>query len=132
MTNAEVIARLKANREEIFDIEKSHRDLREHCRHDRLALTIAIRQLERAERRQERWNKLPAILYFLAVTLLGMFLTKIGMQVAYAERGYFAIGGEILLLPFTYFIFYGLESCFNSIKKTFKELLNEEKNDETK
>ena len=117
MTRTEVITRLKANREEIFDIEKSHTDLRERCRRDRIALSIAIRQLEREESR---------LLYFLEVTLLGILLTNIGMRIAYMERGYFAIGGEILLLPLVYFVFYGLESCFNSIKKTLKELLNEE------
>ena len=134
MTRTEVIARLKANREAVSDVEKCHTELRECCRRDRMALTIAINQLERAERKRKQYDKLPKVLNFVLITLLGILLTKIGMQIAYMERGYFAVGGEMLILPFTYMVCYGIPELFRGFKKMMKEWKEleerEEKDDE--
>lgn len=61
----------------------------------------------RRKRRRNRKKKGPdagTIVKYAVLTLLGIWLYRLGADYAYAQRGYFAVGGEVfaLLLPYFY------------------------------
>lgn len=54
----------------------------------------------------EKRQRTRVILKYAALSVLGMVLYFVGTKIAYVERGYFAMGGEtlVLLLPVFYYI----------------------------
>lgn len=45
---------------------------------------------------------------FLFITFLGLTFTQCGVDSEYHRRGYYAVGGEIFILPCVYLVAYGL------------------------
>lgn len=58
---------------------------------------------------------------YIGLTVLGIYLCIIGMKQSYLERGYFAYGGECLLL-FLPLIYYAAEDTIKGVIEVFKEV----------
>jgi len=58
--------------------------------------------------------------YWFPITL-GLVLTAIAVQAAYAERGGFYVGGEYLITPIACLIHYGLRELIGYILDTRQE-----------
>lgn len=74
------------------------------------------------------------IALYATLTVAGILLFRAGAAVAYAERGYMAVGGEVfaLFLPLFYFIISAtvrdaIEDMKNGFKPNFKEENDHEK-----
>lgn len=65
-----------------------------------------LAQPGRRKRRRNRKKKGPdagTVVKYAILTLLGIWLYRLGADYAYAQRGYFAVGGEVLALMLPYF-----------------------------
>lgn len=62
---------------------------------------------------------------YIALTVAGFVLFKIGAAIAYESRGYHAIGGEVLLLLLP-FIWYGVEDMVRGMARLWKEVLEDD------
>ena len=67
---------------------------------------------------------------FLLATALGIALTAVCMQAELSRRGYFALGGEIFLLPAVYLSVYAVPAFARSIGELLQEI--KEESDEIK
>ena len=65
---------------------------------------------------------------FLLTTALGIALTIVGAQEALAQRGYFALGGEMFILPAVYLALYGI-AAVRSIGELLLAIEREEKDE---
>ena len=54
-------------------------------------------------RRKKKGPDAGTIVKYAILTLLGIWLYRLGADYAYAQRGYFAVGGEVLALLLPYF-----------------------------
>jgi len=66
---------------------------------------------------------------FLLTTALGIALTIVGAQEALAQRGYFALGGEMFILPAVYLALYGIPAAVRSIGELLLAIEREEKDE---
>lgn len=65
------------------------------------------------------------ILYSVAVTYM---IGRWGVNMAYLERGYKALGGELLLIPIAYLIAWGAIHYFiDALEETANEMFIQEK-----
>jgi|GEM_PF-6184164 len=64
---------------------------------------------------------------FLLAAALGIALTIVGAQEAFAQRGYFALGGEMFILPAVYLAFYGIPAAVRSVGELLLAIEREEK-----
>lgn len=67
---------------------------------------------------------------FLLATALGIALTAVCMQAELSRRGYFALGGEIFLLPAVYLSVYAVPAFARSMGELLQEI--KEESDEIK
>ena len=67
---------------------------------------------------------------FLLATALGIALTVVCMQAELSRRGYFALGGEIFLLPAVYLSVYAVPALARSMGELLQEI--KEESDEIK
>jgi len=67
---------------------------------------------------------------FLLTTALGITLTAVCMQAELSRRGYFALGGEILILPAVYLSVYAIPAFVRSMGELLQEI--KEESDEIK
>ena len=62
---------------------------------------------------------------FLLATALGIALTVVCMQAELSRRGYFALGGEIFLLPAVYLSVYAVPAFARSMGELLQEIKEE-------
>lgn len=94
-------------------------------------IAIAFRKYEEQKRKewlQSRRNTIKAIVKYVVLTVCGIILFHAGSVLAYAERGYKALGGEmfLLLLPLFYYL---VSTMYHDVKKMIKEIKEENKNE---
>ena len=63
---------------------------------------------------------------FLLATALGIALTIVGAQEAFMQRGYFALGGEMFILPAVYFAAYAIPAFVQDVGRLLQEIEEEE------
>ncbi len=65
--------------------------------------------------------KLRGRLHYIIAIAVGVLLTPISMSTAYENRGYFAIGGECLIIPLLLFITLFIDSTAREIHSIWLE-----------
>lgn len=69
---------------------------------------------------------------FGLVTTVGVILMIGASKLAETQRGYDAIGGEILILPLLHILFYGMPVMIRDVKNWLNECMESEDEDEAK
>lgn len=77
------------------------------------------RPRHKKRRRKKKGPDTGTIVKYAILTLLGIWLYRLGADYAYAQRGYFAVGGEVLALLLPYFYW--------AVSRTVKDFVADEK-----
>lgn len=90
------------------------------------------RRTRKPARRRVRFNG-RTVAKYMALTVAGIMLFRAGAAHAYAQRGYFAVGGEVfaLLLPLFYFVISAtVRDIIADVKNGFRPNFKEENENE--
>ena len=77
------------------------------------------RRRKRKHRRKKKGPSAGTIATYIVLTLLGVWLYRLGADYAYQQRGYFAVGGEVFALTLPYFYW--------TITRTLKDFVADKK-----
>lgn len=77
-----------------------------------------VQRKRRKRRRKKKGPDAGMVVKYAILTLLGIWLYRLGADYALQQRGYFAVGGEVLalLLPFIYY------AASRTLKDTFADM----------
>lgn len=78
-----------------------------------------VRRRKHKHRRKKKGPSAGTIATYIVLTLLGVWLYRLGADYAYQQRGYFAVGGEVFALMLPYFYW--------TITRTLKDCVADKK-----
>lgn len=78
-----------------------------------------VRRRKHKHHRKKKGPSAGTIATYIVLTLLGVWLYRLGADYAYQQRGYFAVGGEVFALMLPYFYW--------TITRTLKDFVADKK-----